>query len=105
MSWFFPKYESRGFNYTPRYYDPDKEALERKKAEMGLDSKLSEEEKLRIRLRSRWGRGGSSGNKSEGYNKMRTIFIVAFCCIAFYVLFFTPVVEDFISMFLKLGGK
>ena len=38
----------RKFNYTPRYFDPNQEALEKKKAAMGLDSKLSEQEKRRI---------------------------------------------------------
>ena len=42
---FFHAPKPRTFNYTPRYYDPAKEALEKKKAAMGLDSKLTEEEK------------------------------------------------------------
>ena len=52
---FFNMPKPRTFNYTPRYYDPAKEALEKKKAAMGLDSKLSEEEKRRMRIRRGFG--------------------------------------------------
>ena len=52
---FFNAPKPRTFNYTPRYYDPAKEALEKKKAAMGLDSKLSEEEKRRMRIRRGFG--------------------------------------------------
>ena len=45
----------RKFNYTPRYFDPNQEALEKKKAAMGLDSKLSEYEKRRMRIRTGFG--------------------------------------------------
>lgn len=105
---FFPKRERREFNYVPRYYDPQKEAWEKKKAARGLDSELSEEEKLRIRLRTKWGRDVDSGdvkNKSLGFSKIRTLCIVAFCIFAVYVVFFTPLVENCVEMFLKIGGR
>ena len=106
MFYFFQRPEKRQFNYKPRYYDPEKEAWERKKAAMGLDSQLTDEEKLRIRMRSKWGYSQESRSKTE--NKTKTLRIVVFFAILFfaiYVIFCTPVVEDFVTMFFKLGGK
>ena len=47
----FHRPEMPKFNYIPRYYNPEKEALEKKKAAMGLDSELSDSEKLRVKMR------------------------------------------------------
>ena len=52
---FFHTPKPRTFNYIPRYYNPEQEALEKKKAAMGLDSKLSEREKRRMRIRNAYG--------------------------------------------------
>jgi len=35
---FFKQNKPRGFNYTPRYYDPDKEEREARRKAMGLDT-------------------------------------------------------------------
>ena len=103
----FHKREMPKFNYIPRYYDPEKEELEKKKAAMGLDSKLSDSEKLRVQMRKRWGRVGDDGREKKKSNvgTMRYIIIFGFAAIAIYFIFFTPLVENFITMFLKLGGK
>lgn len=96
------------FKYIPRYYDPEKEELEKRKAVMGLDSNLSDSEKLRVQLRTRWGRTGENGQSNRRANSMRTMrmaIIVGFSLFFVYLLFFTPFVENFITMFLKLGGK
>ena len=103
----FHKREMPKFNYIPRYYDPEKEELEKKKAAMGLDSKLSDSEKLRVQMRKRWGRVGDDGREKKKSNvgTMRYIIIFGFAAIAIYFIFFTPLVENFITMFLKLGGR
>ena len=64
----FHKREMPKFNYIPRYYDPEKEELEKKKAAMGLDSKLSDSEKLRVQMRKRWGRVGDDGREKKKSN-------------------------------------
>ena len=51
---FFYKHNPKKFNYIPRYYDPEQEAWEKKKAELGYDAKLSHEEKFRAEMRRRW---------------------------------------------------
>lgn len=96
------------FNYIPRYYNPEKEELEKKKAAMGLDSNLSDNEKLRVRMRQRWGRIDEDGRaKKKGFSSgmLRYIIIFGFAALAIYFIFFTPFVENFITMFLHLGGK
>lgn len=96
----------RKFNYIPRYFDPNQEALEKKKAAMGLDSKLSEYEKRRMRIRTGFGYEPEEevkATKKIGFKGMR--FIVFFGIMAFltYIIFGTTLVDNFIEMFLKLG--
>lgn len=96
------------FNYIPRFYDPNKEALEKKKAAMGYDSNLSEQEKLRMRMKTRWGYEPNEEKKEHlkvGFKGMR--FVVFFGILAFliYIIFGTPLVDNFVTMFLHLGGK
>lgn len=100
----FHRPEMPRFKYIPRFYDPDKEELEKKKAAMGYYSKLSDKEKLRMRLRSRW--NNTSEDEQAKKNK-RLRFIVIFTLAAFltYFIVFTPFVENFVIMFLKMGGK
>jgi len=104
----FHRPEMPKFNYIPRYYDPEKEELEKKKAAMGLDSNLTDSEKLRVQLRKKWGRIGDDGRekrRATSTGKLRYIIIFGFAALAIYFIFFTPVVENFIEMFLHLGGK
>ena len=104
----FHKRELPTFNYIPRFYDPEKEALEQKKAAMGLESQLSEEEKLRVKMRRTWGRLDESGRPTKpkaSFSKIRTIVILGVAVFFVYVLFFTPFVENFINVFLRMGGK
>lgn len=95
----------RKFNYVPRYFDPEKEALEKKKASMGLDSKLSEQEKRRIRIRSGFGYDQEEMNKRRdvGFKGMRYIIFIGFMCLFLYIIFMTPLIENFVEMFLSLG--
>ena len=82
---FFYKHKPRGFNYIPRYYDPDKEAWEQKKAEAGLDSKLSHEEELRLQMRKKWGVNKDKEDPGERRSKMLRAFIIGgIVVIAFY---------------------
>ncbi|MBR6093185.1 MAG: hypothetical protein IKQ09_10285 [Bacteroidales bacterium] len=95
------------FKYVPRYYDPEKEEWEKKKAARGLDADLSDSEKLRAKMRNKWGRVDDDGyaKKRAAANKLRYVIIFGFAALAIYFIFFTPLVENFINMFLKLGEK
>lgn len=105
----FHRPEPRRFNYIPRYYNPEKEALERRKAELGLDSNLSEEDKLRLKMRKSWGRVDSVDEEGDRrrarYKTMRFVVIFGIAAVLVYFILFTPVVEHFIEMFLMLGKK
>lgn len=95
---FFYKPSPKKFNYVPRYFDPEKEAWEKKKAEMGYDSKLSHEEQLRMQMRSKWGLGQDEESPSERRNRMIKRFLVgAFVLFIFYFVFCTPVLTNIVS--------
>ena len=102
---FFHAPKPRTFNYTPRYYDPAKEALEKKKAAMGLDSKLSEEEKRRIRIRKGFGYAQEEmeEKRQSGFKGIRNVVFIGSIVLLVYLIFGTPVIENFIEMFLSLG--
>mgnify|MGYP003299342402 FL=1 len=103
--YFFHTPKPRQFNYIPRYFDPEKEALEKKKASMGLDSKLSEAEKRRMRIRRGFGYSPEEmqEKKKFSFNSMRHIVLFGLIGFITYVIFGTPLIENFIEMFLSLG--
>lgn len=95
---FFYKHKPRGFNYIPRYYDPEKEAWEQKKAEAGLDTNLSHEEQLRLQMRKKWGRTKAEDDPAERRSKtIRTLVVVAVVVVAFYFIFCTPMFTNIVS--------
>lgn len=102
---FFHTPKPRTFNYIPRYYNPEQEALEKKKAAMGLDSKLSEREKRRMRIRNAYGYDPDDYKEKSKIGFKTVRFVLFFGLMAFfvYVIFETPFVERFFEMFLSLG--
>ncbi len=95
---FFYKHKPKGFNYIPRYYDPEKEAWERKKAEAGLNTKLSHEEELRLQMRKKWGVEKNADDPRERrYKMIRTLVIVGLVVVAFYYIFCTPMFTNIVS--------
>jgi len=96
---FFRTPKAKKFNYQPRHYDAKKEEWERRKAELGYDSNLSTEERIRLKMSSRWQRSGSGygGNQAA---KLITYFIYAvFIFGSIYVILFTDLVEKFLALF------
>ncbi len=95
---FFYKHKPRGFNYIPRYYDPQKEEWERKKAEQGYDSTLSHEEQLRLEMRRKWHTDKGQEDASERrYKTIRAFIIGAVVLVAFYYIFCTPMFTRIVS--------
>ena len=95
---FFYRPKPKGFNYIPRYYDPEKEAWEQKKAEAGLNTNLSHEEELRLQMRKKWGVNKDKDDPAERRSKMiRTLIIVGVVVVAFYYIFCTPMFTNIIS--------
>lgn len=102
---FFHTPKPRTFNYIPRYYNPEQEALEKKKAAMGLDSKLSEREKRRMRIRNAYGYDPDDYKEKSkiGFKTVRYVLFFGLMFFFIYVIFETPFVEKFFEMFLSLG--
>ena len=102
---FFHTPKPRTFNYIPRYYNPEQEALEKKKAAMGLDSKLSEREKRRMRIRNAYGYDPEDYKEKSkiGFKTIRYVLFFGLMFFFIYVIFETPFVEKFFEMFLSLG--
>lgn len=102
---FFHTPKPRTFNYIPRYYNPEQEALEKKKAAMGLDSKLSEREKRRMRIRNAYGYDPDDYKEKSkiGFKTVRFVLFFGLMFFFVYVIFETPFVERFFEMFLSLG--
>ena len=95
---FFYRHKPKGFNYIPRYYDPEKEAWEQKKAEAGLQSDLSHEEQLRLQMRKKWGVEKDKEDPAERRSRMlRTILIVGIVVVGFYFIFCTPMFTNIVS--------
>ncbi len=87
------------FKYKPRYYDEEEERLEQRKAELGLDSKLSHQESLRFQMKRRW-RHSSSEKGSK--NLSSYIYYAFYGFVIFggiYVVFFTDFVNKLVALF------
>lgn len=95
---FFYKHKPKGFNYIPRYYDPQKEEWEQKKAEAGMSTSLSHEEQLRLQMRKKWGTEKNAEDPAERrYKTVRAFIIGAIVVVAFYFIFCTPMFTNIIS--------
>lgn len=95
---FFYRHKPKKFNYKPRYYDPEMQEWEEKKAAAGLDSKLSHEEQLRIKMRRSWGAARVEESKEEKRAKLiRRILLGVFVLFLFYFVFCTPLMQNVIG--------
>ena len=95
---FFYRHKPKKFNYQPRYYDPEMQEWEEKKAAAGLDSKLSHEEQLRIKMRKSWSAAKDEESKEEQRAKLiRRIVLGVFVVFLFYFIFCTPLMQNVIG--------
>lgn len=94
---FFYRQKPKKFNYIPRYYDPEKEAWEQKKAARGLDANLSHEEQLRMQMRSKWGMNDEETPGEKRNRMLRLVFLGAVIVFAFYFIFCTPILTNIVS--------
>ena len=94
---FFYKHNPKKFNYKPRYYDPEQQAWEEKKAAAGLDSNLTHEEQLRAMMRSSWSAPKNEESKAEQSAKLiRRIVLGVFVAFLFYFIFCTPLMTNIV---------
>jgi len=95
---FFKTPKAKKFGYQPRYYDAKKEEWERRKAELGYESKLSKEEQLRLRMSGKWQKDIASDSGKA--TRLLTYFIyTVFIVGSIYVILFTSLVENFLALF------
>lgn len=95
---FFYRHNPKKFNYMPRYYDPEKEAWEQKKAELGYEAKLSHEEQFRAQMRRSWSAPKNEESKEERRTKaIRRIVLGVFVLFIFYFIFCTPMMVNLIG--------
>ena len=70
---------------------------EEKKAAAGLDSKLTHEEQLRIKMRKSWSAAKEEESKEEQRAKLiRRIVLGVFVVFLFYFIFCTPLMTNVI---------
>ena len=94
---FFYRHNPKKFNYKPRYYDPEQQAWEEKKAAAGLDSKLTHEEQFRMKMRKSWSVAKDEESKEEQRAKLiRRIVLGVFVAFLFYFVFCTPLMTNII---------
>ncbi len=94
----FKTVKPKQFKYVPRFYNPDKEALEKRKAALGLDSSLNEEEALRSRIHARWKRN-QKDSFSDPYKKLSLVIYVGIILTGLYFILFTDIIETFLRAF------
>ena len=87
------------FNYKPRYYDQEKDRLEQRKAELGYDSKLTDQERIRSQIRKRW-RHSDGSYEQTGFRKFFYFAFYGFVVIGgVYLIFFTDFVDKVVALF------
>ena len=95
---FFYRHNPKKFNYKPRYYDPEQEEWERKKAERGLDANLSHEELLRIKMRQSWSAPKNEESTAEKNAKLiRRVVLGVFIVVVVYFIFGTDYFERIVE--------
>ena len=68
--------------------------------------KLTDKEKLRIKLRNSYGIETMEDNKKSkkiGFKGMRLLVFWGIMGVMIYIIFGTPLIDNFITMFLSLG--
>lgn len=94
----FYKHKPRGFNYVPRYFDPEKEERERRKAELGLDSGMNKNDQLRTRMRNSM--DNAQSKRGSGLFSSRTTGIILIVVLFVAFRYMTPMVNFLMRWFM-----
>ena len=89
----------KSFKYTPRYYDPKKEELEKRRAALGLDNTLSHNEGLKLQMSKRWNRGVADEEKPILSRIITYLIYAIFIGGSIYFILFTNIIEKMLSTF------
>lgn len=91
--------KAKSFKYSPRYYDAKKDELERKKAAMGLDTELTHNEELRLRMSKRWKTGSTDDGRSILRKVVNYLIYAVFIGGSIYFIMFTDIIEKLLQAF------
>lgn len=95
---FFYRHNPKKFNYKPRYFDPEQQEWEEKKAAAGLDSKLTHEEQLRLKMRQSWSAPKNEESAAEKNAKLiRRVVLGVFIVVVVYFIFGTDYFERIVE--------
>jgi hypothetical protein len=86
------------FNFPSRYYDPQRDEWERRKTELGYDSALSREERIRLQMSKRWEKKDQFGKSASS----RYISYLVYAVIiggSIYIILFTNLIDNFLTLF------
>lgn len=86
------------FNFPARYYDPQRDEWEHRKAELGYGSSLSREERIRLQMSKRWGKRDPFGKSTSSRYLSYFIYAVVIGG-SIYVILFTNLIDNFLALF------
>lgn len=89
----------KSFNYKPRYYDEQKEELEKKKAILGIRSKITHNESLKLQMIKRWHKDDLNDEKSTMSKIVTYLAYAIFIGGTVYFVMFTDIIEKLLSAF------
>lgn len=89
----------KSFKYTPRYYDPKKEELEKRKASLGIESTLSHNEELRLRMSRRWNSSKADEGRSTLSRVVTYLIYTTFIVLSIYFILFTDIINTMLRAF------
>ena len=95
---FFKRAKPRSFEYKPRYYDPVKDELEQRRRQLGIDP-ADPESRLRYSIRRNWSRPNRKEQRQASV--IRSIITVFVAVLILYYIFFTDLIKNILSVFLK----
>jgi cytochrome c-type biogenesis protein CcmH/NrfG len=84
---FFKTQKPKQFEYEPRYYDPQKEAIEQRRREMGLSDQQTHQEQLRARMRFEWERRKDMRKRKRNNNIRLLVFIALIIILLSFIIY------------------
>ncbi len=96
---FFKTPRPKSFSFKPRYYDQKKDELEKRKAILGVETELKHNEELRLRMSSRWERGGINEGRSTLSKTITYLVYGSFIGLSIYFILFTDIIENMLKAF------
>jgi len=88
----------KDFSYKPRYYDKAKDERDRRRTELGYESKFGEHDSLRMKMANRWRKGEEV--EARPITKLLTYLVYATVIFgSIYFIFFTDIVDNLVALF------